>query len=103
VIGRTLTLRYPRERHETLQTARTHQLTDEFKTTYRRRAGIEGTFAQSVRNSGLRRTRYIGMVKTHLQNVVIAVATNILQVINWLNEAPFAKTKPSRFAALAAS
>ena len=32
-----------------------------------------------------------------------AVATNILRLINWLNEVPFAKTKPSRFAALVAS
>jgi transposase len=101
--GRTLTLRYPRERHETVQAARTRQQTPEFKATYRQRAGVEGAFAQTVRNSGLRRTRYIGIAKTHLQNLAIAAATNILRVINWLNEVPFAKTKPSRFAALAAA
>jgi transposase len=101
--GRSLTLRYPRERHETVQAARVRQQTEEFKATYRQRAGVEGTFAQSARNSGLRRTRYIGMAKTHLQNVAIAAATNILRVITWLNDVPFAKTKPSRFAALAAA
>jgi transposase len=101
--GRTLTLRYPRERHEMVQMARARQQTDEFKATYRQRAGVEGTFAQSVRNSGLRRTRYIGIAKTHLQNVAIATATNILRIINWLNDVPFAKTKPARFAALAAA
>lgn len=101
--GRSLTLRYPRERHETVQLARARQQTDEFKTIYRQRAGVEGTFAQSARNSGLRRTRYIGIAKTHLQNLVIATATNILRIIKWLNDVPFAKTKPSRFAALAAA
>jgi transposase len=101
--GRTLTLRSPRERHETVQAARTRQQTDEFKALYRQRAGVEGTFSQATRNSGLRRTRYIGMAKTHLQNLAVAAATNILRVTSWLNDVPFAKTKPSRFAALAAA
>jgi transposase len=101
--GRSLTLRYPRERHETVQTARVRQQTNAFKAIYRHRAGIEGTFAQSTRNSGLRKTRYIGIAKTHLQNIAIAAATNILRIITWLNDVPFAKTKPSRFAALAAA
>jgi transposase len=101
--GRSLTLRCPRERHEMVQAARARQQTEEFKATYRQRAGVEGTFAQFARNSCLRRTRYLGMAKTHLQNVAIAAATNILRIINWLNDVPFAKTKPSRFAALAAA
>jgi hypothetical protein len=31
-----------------------------------------------------------------------AVATNILRLVRWLNGIPFAKTRTSRFAALAA-
>ncbi len=99
--GRSMTLRYPQERHEMLQTARVRQQTDAFKTLYRVRSGIEGTFSQTTRNSGLRRARYIGLRKTHLQNIVTAVATNILRLSRWLDGVPFAKTRTSRFAALA--
>jgi hypothetical protein len=35
--------------------------------------------------------------------VVTAVAINIKRTINWLNDVPFAETKPSRFAALMAA
>lgn len=99
--GRSLTLRYPAERHEMLQAARTRQQTVAFQAAYHKRAGIEGTFTQTIRNSGLRQTRYIGLRKTHLQHVVTAAATNILRMINWLNEIPLAPTRISRFAALA--
>jgi transposase len=100
--GRSMTLRFPQARHEALQTTRMRQQTDAFKTLYRRRAGIEGTFSQTTRNTGLRRARYLGMPKTHLQHVVTATATNIVRLISWLDGVPFAKTRASRFAALAA-
>jgi transposase len=99
--GRTMVLRAD-GRHEALQEARQYQKTDEFKEKYRLRSGAEGTLSQSVRNSGLRRTRYIGLEKTHLQHVATAVATNILRAVNWLNGLPLAATRQSRFAALAA-
>lgn len=101
--GRSLTLRYPAERHETLQAARGRQETDAFKVAYRKRAGVEGTFSQAIRNADLRRARYIGLQKTHLQHLVTATATNILRVIHWLNEIPLARTRTSRFAALVRS
>jgi transposase len=101
--GRSLTLRYPAERHEMLQIARTRQATEAFRTAYRKRAGIEGTFSQALRIADLRHTRYIGIQKTHLQHLATAAATNILRVINWLNELPLAPTRTSRFAALAAT
>jgi Transposase DDE domain len=100
--GRSMTLRFPQERHEALQTARARQQTDAFKALYRRRSGIEGSFSQTTRNTGLRRARYLGMPKTHLQHVVTATATNIVRLISWLDGVPFAKTRASRFAALAA-
>lgn len=99
--GRSLTLRYPAERHEVLQAARARQETEAYQMAYHQRAGIEGTFSQTVRTAGLRRTRYIGIEKTHLQHVVTAAATNILRTINWLNEVPLAPSRTSRFAALA--
>jgi transposase len=101
--GRSMTLRYPPERHELLQVARQRQQTDEFKAIYAKRSGVEGTFSQMIRTTGLRQARYIGMAKTHLQNIACATATNILRLINWLNELPFAETRTSRFAALAST
>ena len=52
--------------------------------------------------TGVRRARYRGLPKTHLQHVLTAVATNLLRLDAWLQGVPFAKTRTSRFAALAA-
>jgi len=97
--GRTLVLR-AEGRHQALQTARERQLTDEFKQIYRKRSGIEGTLSQAIRGSGLRHSRYIGMSKTHFQNIAIAVATNIKRMTDWINEVPLAQTRYSRFTLL---
>jgi len=43
-----------------------------------------------------------GSPKTHLQHILTTVATNCLRVIEWLDGVPLAKTRTSRFAALAA-
>jgi transposase len=100
--GRSMTLRFPQERHEMLLAARQRQQTEAFKELYRLRAGIEGTFSQTTRITGVRRARYRGLPKTHLQHVLTAVATNLLRLDAWLQGAPFAKTRTSHFAALAA-
>jgi transposase len=100
--GRTLTIRFPQERHEMLQAARARQQTSEFHAAYQARCGIEGTFSQTTRNTGMRRARYIGQRKTHLQQLFTALATNILRLVRWLEGDPFARTRTSRFAALAA-
>jgi transposase len=97
---RTLTIR-PRDQHEALQDARQRQMTEEFKQEYTRRAGVEGTISQAVRTAGLRRSRYIGLAKTHLQNLITAAALNVLRVAAWLAERPHAPTRLSPFAALA--
>ena len=89
-----------RENYEALQSARRHQATDEFKKNYAARAGIEGTHAQAIRRCGLRKARYIGLAKTHLQHVVTAVAINLVRVAEWHNGTPTAKTRQSRFADL---
>lgn len=100
--GRSMTLRFPPERHELLVAARARQQTPEFHAVYQARCGIEGTFSQTTRNTGLRRARYIGQRKTHLQHLFTALATNILRLMRWLEGIPFARTRTSRFAALAA-
>lgn len=102
VTGRSMTIRFPRERHEMLLAARARQRAPEFRAVYQARWGIEGTFSQTTRNTGMRRARYIGQRKTHLQHLFTALATNILRLVSWLEGTPFAKTRISRFAALAA-
>jgi transposase len=54
-----------------------------------------------VRAFGLRRPRYRGLEKTHLQHVATAAAINIDRIVAWLEERPRATTRTSRFAALA--
>jgi transposase len=87
--------------HEALQAARQRQTTDAFQMTYAQRAGIEGTISQGVRRSDVRHARYIGLAKTHLQNLFTAVALNLLRVAAWLQDIPRARTRRSPFARLA--
>lgn len=89
-----------REHHEALQATRTRQTTEEFRKSYAARAGIESTHAQAVRRSGLRRTRYRGLAKTHLQHVITAAAINLLRIAAWASGSPPAQTRCSHFAAL---
>jgi len=97
---RTLTFR-PKEQHLALQQARQRQGTPEFRETYAQRAGIEGPIAQGTRRCGLRRSRYIGAAKTYLQHIFTAVAINLVRLAAWFEEAPRARTRRTRFAALA--
>lgn len=97
---RSLTLR-PQAQHEALQTARQRQHTLEFKERYKIRAGIEGTISQGTRAFDLRRSRYIGLAKTHLQHVATAAAINLTRAVSWLQGIPKAQTRPCAFAALA--
>ena len=88
------------EPFEALQGARRHQETAAFRESYAARAGIEGTHAQAVRRCGLRRCRYVGLAKTHLQHVITAAAVNLVRIAEWFAGTPVAKTRCSRFAAL---
>jgi transposase len=91
----------PKKQHEALQTARQRQETAEFRDQYAVRAGIEGTISQAVNALEMRRTRYRGLAKTHLQHVASAAAMNLIRVVNWLLEIPRSVTRTSRFAMLA--
>ena len=98
--GRRLHL--PAQEHfEALRTARAWYASEEGRQRYQCRARVEGTLSQGVRAFGLRRTRYRGLEKTHLQHVATAAAINIDRLVAWLEERPRAKTRTSRFAALA--
>ncbi len=99
-LPRTLTLQ-PEEEHEAIQVARKRQKTEEFASLYSRRAGIEGTISQGVRAFGLRRARYRGLKRTHLQGLSTAAAVNVGRITNWLESVPTATTRRSRLTALA--
>lgn len=90
----------PQPVHEALQAARQRQTTDAFRERYAARAGIEGTISQGTRAFGLRRSRYVGAAKTHLQHVATAAAINLIRFHAWREERPFAPTRTSRFKAL---
>jgi transposase len=49
---------------------------------------------------GLRRSRYIGQEKTHLQHIATAAAMNLVRLDGWLNGIPHARTRHSAFAQL---
>ena len=100
--GQALTLA-PRAEHSALQAARAHQQTAEFKADYARWAGVEGSFTQANRRCDLRHAWYIGLAKTHLEQVLTAVALNLLRVLAWLAEVPRAETRTSAFARLVAA
>lgn len=97
--ARSLTLRQ-RESHEATQAARAAQKTADWKQEYKARSGIEGTLSQGVRKFGLRRSRYIGKAKTHLQHILTAAAINLTRMDAWLTSIPQASTRTSNFLAL---
>jgi hypothetical protein len=92
---------HPRAEHEALTAARGRLATRAGRRAYARRAGIEGTLSQGVRAFGLRRARYRGLAKTHLQHVATAAAINLDRLAAWFRAIPRAATRTSRFAALA--
>ncbi|MCQ3933175.1 MAG: IS1182 family transposase [Chloroflexi bacterium] len=87
---------------EAVQQRKQEQHTTLFRQQYGKRAGIEGTISQGVFALGMRRSRYRGQEKTHLQFVLTASAMNLTRVLNWHNEMPRHETQPTRFGLLAA-
>jgi transposase len=96
---RTVTLR-PEQQYKALQSARQRATTEEYKKEYARRAGIEGTLSEGIRAHRLRRARYIGLAKTHLQHLLTATAINLKRVFNWLFGTPHATTRVSQYVKL---
>jgi transposase len=92
---------HPRPEYEALNSARERMRNPAWKASYRVRAGIEGTLSQGVRAFGMRRSRYVGLAKTGLQQACTAAAMNVARIVNWLDKKPRAKTRATRFAALA--
>jgi transposase len=93
----------PEPEFSALQAARQREQTDEFKEAYKKRAGVEGTISQAVGVLGMRRTRYRGLDKVHLQHLMTAAAMNLMRVLDWLSGKQRATTRKSAFARLAAA
>ena len=85
-----------------LQAARHRESADEFRATYGKRAGIEGTLARGLRRCRLRRTRYTGQTRVHLGHILTAVAINAVRLGEWFATVPRAKTRRSPYAVLMA-
>jgi transposase len=97
---REVTLR-PQAEYAALQAARQRQSTEAFKTQYARRAGVESLISQGVRAGDMRHTRYIGLARTHLQQILIAVGISLVRVVEWLLDPAPAPKRQAHFAALA--
>lgn len=98
--SREITVR-PQAQHGALIATRQRQHSATFRKEYAARAGIEGTLSQGIRAFDLRHTRYIGLAKTRLHQVLVAVALNLVRLVAWFTETPQAGTRTSAFAALA--
>jgi len=98
--GRVLHVR-SQASHEALQARRQEQETPAFRQAYQTRSGIEGTLSQAVRGMGMRRARYDGLHKTHLEHVLTAVAINLVRIDAVLTHTPRGKTRRSNFTRLA--
>jgi transposase len=99
---RQLTVR-PQAHHEAIQAARQRQKTTEFKAQYALRAGVESSLSQGIRRFDLRQSRYLGLARTHLQQLLNATAMNVVRVIAWLWGEPLGERRrpPGHLARLA--
>ncbi len=93
---------HARAAQEALTAARARFASAEGRAAYAVRAGVEGTVSQAVRAFGLRRARYRGLAKTHVQAVATAAALNLARLDAWIAGRPLGPTRVSRFARLAA-
>ncbi|MFG2526306.1 transposase [Streptomyces sp. NPDC048527] len=67
----------PRELRDLQVRVRSEQQTPEWKARYAVRSGVEGTINEFAHGHGMRRCRYRGQPKAHLQHVLTAIAVNI--------------------------
>lgn len=100
--GRQLTLD-TQERYMLLARSRERKQTEAFKAQYALRSGVESLISQALRVCELRRARYLGQARTHLQHVLTAVGLNLLRLVTWLGTASSTATRISAFSRLAAT
>jgi transposase len=89
-----------RDAYIALQAAQQRQQTPDFLSLYALRAGIEATISLAVRSFGLRRSRYLGQAKTHLQHVATVAAMNLMRLVRWVTGNALAPNRQSHFSRL---
>ncbi|WP_260860457.1 IS1182 family transposase [Streptomyces cupreus] len=89
----------PQALHEIQMRNRLDQQTEQWQRRYAIRAGIESTLSQNVRAHGLRRSRYRGLTRTHVQHVLTAMACNLSRLANW-HDTTSSTLRASRFQTL---
>jgi hypothetical protein len=67
----------PRELRDLQVRVRTEQQTPDRQARYAVRSGVEGTVNEFAHGHGMRRCRYRGQPKAHLQHIFTAIAVNI--------------------------
>ncbi len=67
----------PRELRDLRLRVRTEQQTPQWKARYAVRSGVESTVNEFTHGHGMRRCRYRGQGKAHIQHVLTAIAVNI--------------------------
>lgn len=72
------------ERYGILEARRAEAKTDEFREKMRARPAIEATLSELVRGHGLRRHRYRGAGKRHLENLLKGTACNLKRLVRAL-------------------
>jgi len=97
--GRQLTVP-TRELHDAQLAARASQNTPDWQADYAVRAGIEGTISQAVAATGMRRARYRGLAKTHLEHVFSATALNLIRLHAYWHGHPLDRTRTSHLSQL---
>ena len=90
----------PREEHQALADARARQRTDEWKTIYAARAGVEGTMRQTTHVTGIRTARYRGLPKTTLEHTIAATAINLIRLDAYWTGRPLDRPRTSQLARL---
>ncbi|MFD7447301.1 IS1182 family transposase [Streptomyces sp. NPDC059909] len=88
----------PRELRDLQLRVRTEQQTPQWKARYAVRSGVEGTVNEFAHGHGMRRCRYRGQGKAHIQHVLTAIAVNIerLSGLPPTEEAPMPR-RPTAF------
>ncbi|MDT0309731.1 transposase [Streptomyces sp. DSM 44917] len=74
--GRTVYF-LPRHLHELQAHNRSQQQDAHWLRLYGSRAGVEGTMSELVNGHSVRRCRYQGLAKTHVQHTLTAIAINV--------------------------
>jgi Transposase DDE domain len=101
--GFTPTHRPAAGQHMTIRAARQRQETAAFTARYALRAGMESGLSQGTRRFDMRRSRYIGLACTCLQQLLNTTAMDLLRVVAWLWREPLdqQRRRTGHFARLA--